>query len=127
GLPNYLLKVNFDGEVEKSLAINFSTNHYVKIIRTYDNNLALGGNFYISKFDTAGNVIWSQSYRVHGKDLIQTRDSGFVLVGADVLSSNEAGIVKVDKNGNLVWHKTYFGNLTNNYFSRVIEDNFGNL
>jgi hypothetical protein len=56
------------------------------------------------KIDTNGFNIWSKSYGVIGysivpNNIIETSDSGFVLVGYADSTSNDGYIIKVDKNG----------------------------
>jgi hypothetical protein len=69
------------------------------------------------KLDTLGNIIWAKYYSGYiedwGRDLIQTPDGGFLLVG-DTESygygnSRDICIIKTNSVGNVVWAKAYGG------------------
>ncbi|MCC6372766.1 MAG: hypothetical protein IT236_17310 [Bacteroidia bacterium] len=71
---------------------------------------------YLVKVDSMGSVLWEKNYgglgNEVGKAVIQLPDSGFVIAG--FTSSYGAGgydaiIIKTDKNGNLMWQKTFGG------------------
>lgn len=83
------------------------------------------------KTDAAGDVIWSKSYggnkRDDGSDIIQARDGGFLLLGnTSSFGSAEENIylVKLDKDGNQLWQKT-FGNTGNNRGTDIIVNRNG--
>lgn len=66
-------------------------------------------DFDLIRTDTAGNVLWQQQYGLPtmdetGNGGTPTLDSGYVLCGT---YNNEAGILKIDKNGTLQWFKNY--------------------
>ncbi len=97
-----------------------------KIIQTSDNGFAIAGltNSYGSgdrdmlliKLDANGNFLWSKSYggnkRDEARDIIQTDDNGFLLLGY-TLSFGQGGedvlVLKTDANGDLQWAKTIGG------------------
>lgn len=83
------------------------------------------------KTDAAGDVIWSKSYggnkRDDGSDIIQARDGGFLLLGnTSSFGSAEENIylVKLDKDGNQLWQKT-FGKIGNNRGTDIIVNRNG--
>ena len=71
---------------------------------------------YLIKTDINGDTIWTKTYgggnSDWGRSVSQTSDSGYVLVGTT--SSFGAGwedvyLLKVDRNGNTIWTKTFGG------------------
>jgi hypothetical protein len=72
---------------------------------------------YLVKVDSMGLPVWSKTYgginNDVGKSVIQLSDSGYVIAG--FTSSFGAGgydvyLVRTDKNGNLIWQRTFGGN-----------------
>lgn len=96
----------------------------------------------ILKYNSNGEIEWSKSIGGTNNDefykVIQTQDSGYVIAG--YISSKDINIdpllktqglqdgiiIKLDSTGNYVWGKTIGGNLDDNIYS-VIEDNNSNL
>ncbi len=80
-------------------------------------------NYYISKCDASGNLVWEKEYGGGSEDrafsVKQTSDNGFIVAGfsfsatGDVVQQHaggsEAWIVKLDANGNKQWATTYGG------------------
>jgi len=78
-----------------------------------------GGDFWLIKTDTLGNMGWSRTYGGTGNDeaysLVATSDGGYAIAGA----WNSTGpfwsgytdywLVKTDALGNMQWNKTYGG------------------
>lgn len=64
------------------------------------------------RFDSCRNILWSNSINLTQlnvefiNEVIQTPDSGMMLLGADFSWSNVT-IIKTDKMGNLMWSKSY--------------------
>lgn len=85
----------------------------------------MGGNndFWIVRIDSIGDTLWTRCYGGTANDLafsiVQTCDSGFAITGytsstdIDIQSSpngqEDLWVVKIDKNGNLEWERTYGG------------------
>ncbi len=80
------------------------------------------GDFWIVNTDSAGNILWQQcyggTYPETPHSIRQTADSGFVIAGqtysvdGEVVGNhgnNDYWIVKVDKNGLLMWQKPLGG------------------
>jgi len=69
------------------------------------------------KLDTLGNIIWAKYYQGYiedwGRDLIETPDGGFLLVGETksygLGGSQDIFLVKTDMSGNVEWAKAYGG------------------
>jgi|TARA_B110000967_G_scaffold200506_1_gene236400 hypothetical protein len=81
-----------------------------------------GGDYWAIKLDASGTKQWRRffggSNTDSANDVIQTEDSGFLMVGLsdsiDIDISNNKGtydfwVVKINSNGELVWEKSYGG------------------
>ncbi len=87
-----------------------------------------GSDVFIIKTDTTGNVEWEQTfgwYDFEGGEAIAETKDGYVIAGATI--STGAGdfdglLLKVDKNGNVMWYKT-FGREDRDGFSDMIYEN----
>jgi hypothetical protein len=73
-----------------------------------------GGDFWLVKTDSAGNMEWSKTYG--GVDyevahsVIETGNGGYALTGFTGPYPNwDFWLVKVDSSGNMEWHKKYGG------------------
>ena len=71
---------------------------------------------YLAFVDSMGWVRWEKSYggvnNDIGRSIIQLADSGFVIAGYSNSMGNggyDVFVVRTDKNGNLIWQKTYGG------------------
>ena len=79
-----------------------------------------GSDFFISKLDTAGNLLWTRTYgssvNESMRHIEETFDKGFIITGFqnDLNASNDAYIVKTDSLGNIQWER-WFGGLDNDY------------
>jgi len=91
----------------------------ISVVQTYDGGYAVLGikgvsagdeKMLLMKFDYLGNLQW-QKYpndtiiNINPIKLVQTKDSGFVMLGYDFTSHNF--LLKTDKNGNFLWRKYY--------------------
>ena len=81
-----------------------------------------GGNYWMIKLDAAGNKEWSRHYGGYFTDTaygtVQTEDHGFIIVGSsdsyelewfENKGTYDFWVIKIDQNGELVWHKNYGG------------------
>ena len=86
-----------------------SDGGYILIGTTFGSD----GDIWLVKTDRDGNIVWDkilgtpseeEGYCVH-----QTSDGGYILCGATAGYSNsmDAWLVKTDKDGNIVWDKTF--------------------
>ncbi|MDO9184898.1 MAG: T9SS type A sorting domain-containing protein [Bacteroidia bacterium] len=127
GLDMFLIKIDSNGNNQWTKAIGGPGDETINSVKeTSDGGFIIAGNtysfgaglndFYIVKMDSSGNILWSKSIGGTGNDnaysITQTIDSGYVAVG--LTASTGAGdkdvlSVKLDKNGNIVWTKTYGG------------------
>ena len=91
----------------------------------------------IVKFDKNGNVLWQKNWYGFGSfdSVEQTEDGGFIAVGSSTLNDiegltnkgeSDAIIVKYDKDGNMLWQKSWGGNKSDD-LNNVIETEDGNI
>ncbi len=71
---------------------------------------------YVFKLDENGNLIWQKIYGGSGSDLAysiqQTTDGGYIVAGITAslgAGSYDVYVLKLDKDGNLIWEKAYGG------------------
>lgn len=90
---------------------------------------------YIVKYDKHGNKLWMNSFGGSDYDdftsVVETTDKGYLVVG-EVCSSDinnitlvgdcDAIVIKYDKNGSVVWQKTY-GSQYEDYFTTIQKAN----
>lgn len=97
-----------------------------------------GNDYWVIKYDVAGNISWDKTIGGDKSDFLaamdQTTDGGFILGGTSISGvsgdkseavKDNAGlnpggdfwVVKLDKDGNKIWDKTYGGNLTDSLTS----------
>lgn len=85
------------------------------IVTGYTTNSNYEGMVYLVKTDSSGDTLWTKklsspvSFGGQAKDVIQTTDSGYVLIAnGTYFSSDTLGIIflmKTDKNGDTLWTK----------------------
>jgi len=78
-----------------------------------------GGDFWLLKIDSSGNMQWNQTYGGPESDvavaMVQTSDGGYAVSGWTSSLKGFAGLssymflIKVDVNGNIQWNSTYEG------------------
>ncbi len=78
-------------------------------------------NVYIVKTDASGKLLWQKSYGRtpfkpdDGSDIIPTSDGGYLIAGRSTTAQDEnAYLIKIDLNGNLLWDKVYGGSAGEN-------------
>jgi hypothetical protein len=112
-------------------------NHYVVAGYSFSKNGDLedfnnhgGGDYWIIKLDYSGNIVWSKLYGGSSweevRQVIETRDRGILLAGVSSSKDGDikegkgrwdAWLVKLDRNGNMEWEKTYGGSSYDKAFS----------
>ena len=149
----FLVKYNINGDTIWTKSIGNSSDDLLgkKTIETFDSSLISIGytyigsaiykqDWYIVKTDSLGNLDWwlhpgnPNLNDGMAQDIIQTKDSCFVVVGGKAIYRNAGGtkfdgrIMKFDINGNILWDKTYRNKLTQPgydslycYFKSIIE------
>jgi hypothetical protein len=159
GYYNYsalLIKTNSLGETQWRKTYSTEIGYpALSVIQTEDSGYALsvqGGR--LLKLDANGNVQWSKIYGISLSRFfaIQASDGGFVLAGwmPNDLNSMDTFMVKTDKDGFVLWNKTFApggssnalvyalmetqnggyavtGQWENGYFWLAITDSLGNL
>ncbi|MDX2003627.1 MAG: T9SS type A sorting domain-containing protein [Chitinophagales bacterium] len=120
--------LNSDGTINHSKTYNVATNDgSYDIARTLDGGLILTGHVYNSngssnndahliRLDASGAVLWAKAYGGNnldmGRRVICLPDSGYIMVG-ETKSFGAGGYdvlaVRTDKNGSVVWSKSYGG------------------
>jgi len=93
------------------------------LIRTQDGNLAIGGtlqetsnnDIFIMKTDTAGKVLWKQSYPASGYEygaaMVQSADGGYAITGitnSKGFGNDDVYLLKTNAVGEKTWD-SYFG------------------
>jgi hypothetical protein len=81
-----------------------------------------GGDYWVIKLDTAGNLVWQKSFGGSKEDkansVRQTSDGGYIVAGrsksndGDVSGNHgkdDAWIIRLDTDGNLQWQKSFGG------------------
>jgi len=97
--------------------------------QTYDGGYIIVGNtasygagdfdMYVIRTNSTGDTLWTKTfggaYEDFGCSITQTNDSGFVIVGIKVFYPAGPGniaLLKMDKNGNILWTRYYSGSGT---------------
>ena len=76
-----------------------------------------GTDVWLVKTDATGNMLWNKTYGGTGNDggncIVPTSDGGYALFAPTssygVGGSQDAWLIKIDANGNMIWNKTYGG------------------
>jgi len=128
---------NFDGSRIYSVE-NTLDSGYV-FLGSYDVAGFLSAEFYVIKVDKFGDTIFANTFGSlidstaisrdgagnEGYDVIQTKDSGYLLLGEahgfNGTGSSDVYCIKIDKIGSYVWSKTYGGALGSDYGYKVFQ------
>jgi uncharacterized repeat protein (TIGR01451 family) len=123
----WLLKVSARGDSvwSRSFLPNFCTDAFYDIQRLKDGTgyiltgaacvLSSQDDILVMKTDLNGGVVWQKTFGVanefdFGRRVIETSDGGFVIGGSRGLfgtRNQKVQIIKTDRNGVLVWQKTF--------------------
>ena len=81
-----------------------------------------GGDLWLIRMDDYGRIVWQQTYGGSGKDsaasITATKDGGYVICGSSNSTdgmvkgnrtSSDVWVIKVDRNGTLLWEEAYGG------------------
>ena len=133
----FIVKLNEFGQVLWKKSIQGSAQDVVSnIIYTKDNHMIMGGwtssrgkgeyDLWVKKLNQDGETVWEKTFG--GKDydrlysLIETKDAGICLAGYTIskgAGESDIWLVKIDKQGNLLWDKTVGGKENEIAFSLV--------
>jgi hypothetical protein len=113
------------------------------LVKTSDGGYAITGNtysfsggnntdFWLIKTDSSGKELWNRTFGGPKDDfgyfVIQTRDGGYALAGITNCSGygyEDVWLIKTDSSGNIIWNKTYGGNLNDEaYFIIQTKDGY---
>lgn len=103
----YLIRTDVNGDTLWTHKNPINIEIYDRVLSTIDNGyLVTTSSLDLYKFDVTANIEWSKSYSAghqEGNSLIQTSDSGFVLVGSDdgLFGLSDYVIIKTNKSGNV--------------------------
>lgn len=132
-LVNHLMAIRTDskGNIkwEKTFGNNFISTGAFSVIQTYNNGFVICGSavmlknghfdwdIWLLSINSRGDIQWSNTYDLGnenteaGISIIETADSGFVVVGHEGFPFespwDDLLIMKIDKEGNKLWHKLY--------------------
>lgn len=116
---------------------------FIVVGYTYSNNGDVSGNHgggdaWIVKLDTAGNIIWQRSVGGSGNDyfstVIATTDTAYLCIGytnsndGDVSGNHGGGdawIVKISRSGIIMWSRCYGGTKSDNAADALLADDGG--
>jgi hypothetical protein len=111
------------------------------LILNFNNISPQDMRYFIAKFDTNGNILWAKNNQGYSESIsIETDDENNIysigsfkssVVTFDTFSINNKGqndlfITKYDKNGNVIWVKSYGGS-TDDLPKQIIRTNDGNF
>ena len=123
----YLIKIDENGSMVWEKTYGGKNGDVVETIaKTEDGGFIVAGNtdsftnygwdVYIIKIDKKGNMLWQKAHGGSKDDkayaITQTEDGGFVIAGDTKSFGNgksDVYLVKIDKNGNTIWQRTYGG------------------
>jgi len=90
------------------------------------------GDVCVAKLDKRGNLVWDKTFGGSENDeahsIIQTDDGGYAVAGFTVLEDTgdrDIWVIKLDKNGNKVWDRT-FGGTSEDWANSIIQNKNGN-
>lgn len=115
-LFNFILITNLLGQIDTAWINVLSGNTWeagIDVEETHDKGFAVlstnTNSVILSKTDSLGNLLWEKSFisDTRGRSLIETNDSGFVLLARK--GSNKTIVIRADKNGDTLWTNTISG------------------
>jgi len=114
---NKIWQKTFGGKREDTPSAIAKTDDGGFIITGWTNSFGNGGwDVYLIKIDKNGNRIWQKTFGGKRKDIakaiVKTDDGGFIIAGWTNSFGNggwDVYLIKIDKNGNRIWQKTFGG------------------
>lgn len=125
----FAVKINATGEMEWSKTYGGFDNEYgLSVHQTDDGGYAIGGftesfgtgtrNFYLLRTNSFGDILWTKTYggtSIEAANQIQpTSDGGYIMVGYSFsfgAGNSDIFVIKTDEDGEIIWEKTYGGDL----------------
>ena len=123
----YLVKTNSSGDIQWNKTYGGADEDYAhSLVQTGDGGYAItgctysygagGGDFWLVKTDSSGNMQWNKTYGgtnyEFAESVVQTGDGGYAMAGCTSsygAGSDDFWLVKTDSSGNMQWNKTYGG------------------
>ncbi len=146
GLDMMVMRMDSEGNLIWKRLFDFGNRDLaISVTQTSENTFMIAGISHVSvgnedisliNINSQGDTLWTERYDLgygyteNTYKVIQTKDSAFVCTGY-ILFPREAPwgelfILKVDKNGNMLWSKIYGGKNTE-YGHDIVENNLGEL
>jgi hypothetical protein len=126
----WLVKTDSDGDIVWNQTYGGTEMDWgYSVVPTSDGGYAIAGytdsfdagghDFWLIKADSAGNMMWNQTYGGTQKEeaysMVQTSDGGYALAGwtnSSRTGSHDFWLVKTDSLGNMEWNQTFGGTLS---------------
>lgn len=106
----------------------FDNDYGISVAQTADDDFVIGGftetygagirDMYLFKTNALGDTLWTKTYGGPSidaaTDMQQTTDGGFILVGYTFsfgAGNSDVYVIRTDANGDILWQKTYGGEL----------------
>ncbi|MFZ7154976.1 MAG: T9SS type A sorting domain-containing protein [Bacteroidota bacterium] len=116
---SFLTKTDSIGNLNWSVYLFDSLNNSIRhMIETFDGSIAIAGsldNFnisFIAKLDTTNTIPWSYSIDGRVVSLLESPDSGLIIVTRHPSSARGLFITKMDAAGNTIWSREYLTTIT---------------
>ncbi len=121
----FALKLNSTGDISWSKAFGVCCGDFGEFAHeVLGEGYIVGGTnyhegyyyYWLLKLDYSGNITWQKMYGIyeaanHAFSFHQTADGGYVIAGSSLVFSPSVNdfalVVKLDGNGDVLWHKTY--------------------
>ena len=139
-LDVYLIRTDSTGNVLwTKLFGNFNYEWGASVIETYDDGFVIAGyvassgtdykDLYLIKTNSSGEALWTKTFGDSGSEagysVVETRDSGLLVVGTTTYSASgtkDVYAVKTNSSGESQWIKTYGGTADDAGYSVVESD-----
>lgn len=126
----WVLKLNAEGEIiwertfggdrsDRGLALALTKDGGCVVAGCTASFDARGNDFWLIKLDPKGGVDWGKAYGGHLSEIAysveQTSDGGYVLAGTTGsygAGADDALVLRLDSNGDILWQKAYGGSAT---------------
>lgn len=132
---NVLFNQTFGGEQYDIATALVETSDGGLVIAGSTSSFGEGANdFYLTKTDSSGNILWSYTYGGEDYDnafcLVETSDGGLA-IGGTTSSFGSGGtdyfLIKTDESGSMLWSNTYGGEDYDDFAFGLVETSDGGL
>ena len=108
---DWALEFDVANSIQQTSDVGYIVAGYTQSIYPFS-----GYNIWVLKLDQNGNVTWQKTYGGYAHDVAnsiqQTSDGGYIVAGKTNsfgAGSSDVWVLKLDKDGNIQWQKTYGG------------------